>query len=79
MDQEATKIAESKRLEPFNDLAMIATVAERFSLDPDLIYDKPFNFVLNFVVMWREQEGYARRLREANKAMTDSKTETNPN
>lgn len=57
---------------------MIGTIAERFGLDPDVVYNKPFNFVVNFMVMWREQEAYGKRLREADKALR-SKDDTTAN
>jgi hypothetical protein len=74
--KELAKIAKSERLDPYSDLALLGQVSERLGLDPDIIYNKPFNFVMNFVVMWREQEAYGRRLQEANKAIKNDTRNT---
>ena len=66
-------MAKSERLSIFSDLALIDRYASRFGIDPDLVYYKSFNHVMNFVWMWNEQSDYNERYAE-NARMFDKPT-----
>jgi len=57
-----------ERLKPYEDLDMIGIFSERFSLDPDTVYNKTsFNTVAGFMSMWKEKGEYGDRYAEAEK------------
>lgn len=55
------KIANVARLAPFADLSLINKFAEKFGLDPDQVYLKEFDTVMNMHWLWREQEEFQER------------------
>ena len=55
-------MARSERLIPFQDLDLIGGYAEKFAMDPDVVYwQTSFHTLMNFVVMWKEKEEYRER------------------
>lgn len=62
-------MAQVEKLTPYSDLAMIDGIAQRYGKDPDDIFQKSFTFVMNLVVMWREQSAYSKRFQEAMKIL----------
>jgi hypothetical protein len=67
------KLAGVARLSPFADLSLINKFAERFSMDPDAVYNKSFDTVMNFHWLWKEQEEYQERYNEIEQMMSNSK------
>lgn len=67
------RIADVRKLQPFTDLNMIGTFAEKFSLDPDFVYsEKDFDTIINFAVMWKEQAEYEERYHAIEKRMSET-------
>jgi hypothetical protein len=60
------------RLSPFADLSLINKFAERFGLDPDEVYNKSFDTVMNLHWLWKEQEEYQERYNEIEQMMSNS-------
>lgn len=55
-------MAQSRRLIPYDDLSLIGGYAERFGLDPDMVFSKKsFHTVVNFHAMWKETDEYQER------------------
>lgn len=55
-------MAKVQRLIPFDDLSLIGRYAERFGLDPDVVFDNTsFATLINFSVMWKEVDEYHER------------------
>lgn len=48
---------------------MIGTFAKTFGLDPDIVYQKSFNTVANFLVTWKEDNEFGERYAQADKLM----------
>lgn len=63
------RLAESYRLEGFRDLSFIGKYAERFGLDPDFVISKSFDSVMNFIIMWKEQEEFRVRYEKLSSEM----------
>lgn len=56
------QMARVNLLNGFDDLAMIDAFARKFSQHPDHVYDNTsFGTVVNFLVMWKEQDEYQER------------------
>ena len=49
------------RLEGFKDLSYVGKFSERFGLDPDVTIKKSFDTVMNFIIMWKEQDEFRGR------------------
>ena len=47
--------------------------AERFGLDPDEVIKKSFNTVINFRIMWKEQQEFQERYDRIKSSMNSSK------
>lgn len=55
-------MAEVWRLKKFDELSLIGTYAEKFSLDPDHVFcNTSFNTVMNFLWKWKESDEYQER------------------
>lgn len=67
------EVAQANRLAPFSDLTLIGEFAERFAMDPDIVYtDKSFDTVINFSRMWKEQSDYQMRYVNIDRMMNES-------
>lgn len=64
-----SEMADVSRLEPLKYLNMIGTFAKTFGLDPDIVYQKSFNTVANFLVTWKEDNEFGERYAQADKLM----------
>lgn len=59
---DTAKAAGVDRLLKFSDLSIIGTFAEKFSQDPDWVYENTsFDTIMNFIYMWKEQADYQER------------------
>lgn len=61
------------KLSPFADLSLISRFAERFSMDPDKVYLKSFDTVMNMHWLWKEQDEYQERYSAIEQMMSNSK------
>lgn len=61
------------RLSPFADLSLISKFAEKFGLDPDAVYQKSFDTVMNLHCLWKEQQEFEERYNEIEQMMNNSK------
>lgn len=60
--QNVARLAKVHRLNPYDDLSLIGTYAERFGQDPDWVYDNTsFGTIINFAIMWKETSEYNER------------------
>jgi hypothetical protein len=67
------QIANVSRLTAFSDLSLIGDFAERFAMDPDIVYsEKSFDTVINFSRMWKEQSDYQMRYLNIDRMMNES-------
>lgn len=65
-------MAEVGRLKPFEYLEMIGSFAERFGLDPDLVYQKSsFETVTNFLLSWRSKLEFDDRFAEVQRLLNE--------
>ena len=65
MEEMASKLAGVEQLQPFFYLGIPDVFAQRFSMDPDEVYHKPFNMIINFMWRWHEQGEYQKRFAKA--------------
>lgn len=55
-------MAKAHRLDPFDDLNIIGSYAQRFGLDPDVVFIKTsFGTIMNFLTMWKEMDEFNER------------------
>lgn len=55
-------MAEVHRLRKFDDLSLIGVYAEKFGMDPDVVFWKTsFDTLINFLVMWQQENEYQER------------------
>ena len=66
-------MANVARLSPFADLSLITKFAEKFSMDPDAVYEKSFDTVMNLHWLWKESDEYQERFNEIESMMNNSK------
>jgi hypothetical protein len=71
-NQEIAQASNVERLAPFADLSIINTFARNFGLDPDKVYLKDFDTVMNFMWLWKEQDEYQERFNETKRMMEES-------
>lgn len=55
-------MAKVHRLNGYDDLSLIDRYAQKFGLDPDVVYDKTsFGTIINFAAMWHAMDEYNER------------------
>lgn len=68
-----SKLANVAKLSPFADLSLINKFAKEFGLDPDAVYNKSFDTVMNIHWLWKEQDEFQERYQEIQEMMQNSK------
>lgn len=55
------------------ELSMIDRYAQKFHLDPDIVYHKEFNSIFVFLEKWKREGEYYDRYRAAEKSISEMK------
>ena len=67
-----SKLADSTKLDEVFEVSIIDRYAQKYGMDPDVVYQKEFDTVFLFIDLWKREGEYGERYRKAEKELTQT-------